>query len=127
MINIKVDAHGPLFTGQLQRQIPHALFEAQQEVATVGADHLRGDLGRPPFIKPTGWYRSHITPKLLGALWTIWDSGVVYGPWLAGTSTRNHTSRFKGYAHWRRAIAHTNRIARPITEKIIARNLRGMS
>lgn len=123
MINISAQAHGPLFTGALQRRIPLALAEAQQEVATQGADHLRGDLGRPPFMNPTGWYRSHITPKLLGSIWTIWDSGVVYGPWLAGTSRRNAASRFKGYAHWRRAIAHTNRIAKPITEKIIARHL----
>lgn len=123
MINISVQHHGPLFTGELRRRIPQAIHEAQQEIAQVGADHLRSDLGRPPFRNPTGWYRSHVTQKQLGELWVIWDTGVVYGPWLAGTGSRNASSRFKGYHHWRRAISYTNRIARPITEKIIARAL----
>ena len=122
-INISVQAHGPLFTGELQRRIPEAMHEAQQEIATIGADHLRDDLGRPPFKHPTGWYRSHVTQKMLGQNWAIWDSGVIYGPWLAGTSSRNASSRFKGYAHWRRAITFVNRIAKPTTEKIIARVL----
>ena len=126
MINISVHAatHGPLFTGHLRREVGHAVDEAEQEIATVGAEHLRDDLGMPPFKRPTGWYRSHITPKKLGAVWVIQDSGVVYGPWLAGTSSRNHTTRFRGYNHWRRAIAHVNRISRPLTDKIIARAIR---
>lgn len=123
MINISVSHHGPLFTDDLRRRIPDAIHEAQQEIAQAGADHLRGDLGAPPFKHPTGWYRSHVTQKMLGQLWVIWDSGVVYGPWLAGTSSRNHRSRFKGYRHWQRAIVFVNRVSKPITQKTIARAL----
>lgn len=32
----------------------------------------------------------------------IHDSGVVYGPWLEGTSSRNKTTRFKGYSSFRK-------------------------
>lgn len=50
----------------------------------------------------TGHYRRSIhgvTEHLHGR---IDDSGVVYGPWLEGTSSRNETTRFKGYASFRR-------------------------
>lgn len=125
MINIRAQATrtGPLFNGTTARHLALAVDEAEQEIATIGADHLRGDLGAPPFRNPTGWYRSHITPKKIGPLWMIQDSGVVYGPWLAGTSSRNRTSRFKGYQHWRRAVAFVHRIAKPTTDRIVARAL----
>ena len=33
----------------------------------------------------------------------VHDSGVVYGPWLAGTGSRNApVTRFAGYNHWRK-------------------------
>lgn len=125
MINIRTQAvmTGPLFDGTTQRHLHLAVDEAEQEIATLGADHLRGDLGAPPFKNPTGWYRSHITPKMLGPFWTVWDSGVIYGEWLAGTSRRNRISRFKGYQHWRRLTIYVNRIARPTTDRIINRAL----
>ena len=125
MINIRTEARmtGPLFNGTTARQLHMAIEQAEQEIATVGAEHLRGDLGAPPFKNPTGWYRSHITPKLMGPLWVIQDSGVPYGSWLAGASSRNRTSRFKGYHHWRRAMAYVHRIAQPITDKIVKRAL----
>ena len=121
MINVSVKAYGPLFDGRLAGAVAHAVDEAEQEIATLGATHLRGDLGVPPFKNPTGWYRSHITPQRIGAVWVVQDSGVIYGPWLAGTGSRNSTTRFKGYAHWRRLITYLHTIARPTTEKIIAR------
>jgi hypothetical protein len=126
MINVRVTATttGPLFNGSTQRHLHLAVDEAEQEIATIGADHLRGDLGRPPFKNPTGWYKSHITPKKIGALWVVQDSGVVYGPWLAGTSSRNHRSRFKGYHHWRRLTAFLHRISKPTTDKVISRAVR---
>jgi hypothetical protein len=123
MINISVRAAGPVFDGRLSRTLAEAVDEAEQEIATIGADHLRGDLGVPPFKNPTGWYRSHITPKRIGAMWAIQDSGVIYGPWLAGTGSRNATTRFKGYAHWRRLVTFVQKISRPTTQKVIDRAL----
>lgn len=125
MINIGVRAvrTGPLFNGQMARHLDLAVDAAEEEIATLGAEHLRGDLGRPPFINPTGWYKSHITPKKMGPFWMIWDSGVIYGEWLAGTSRRNRISRFKGYQHWRRAIQYVHRIAQPTTDRVVGRFL----
>lgn len=123
-INISVKSTGPLFDGRLSKSIHLALDAAEEEIATQGATHLQGDLGAPPFKHPTGWYRLHITPKRLGSFWVVQDSGVVYGPWLAGTGSRNATSRFKGYAHWRRAITYVHKITKPVTDKFIARALK---
>lgn len=124
MINVRVQAYGPLFDGRAEKAMEHAVDEAEQEIATLGAEHLRGDLGVPPFKNPTGWYRSHITPKRLGATWVVQDSGVIYGPWLAGTGSRNYPrTRFRGYNHWRRLTTYLYRIAKPTTQKIIDRAL----
>lgn len=126
MINIRAEAvkTGPLFNGQMSRQLHMAVEEAEQEIATLGATHLRSDLGAPPFKNPTGWYKSHITPKMLGPFWVVQDSSVPYGPWLAGTSSRNSRSRFKGYHHWRRLTSFLHRIAGPTTDRIIGRALK---
>jgi len=54
----------------------------------------------------TGNYRRRVQGNVTSAgAWTvgkIHDSGVVYGPWLEGTSARNQTTRFKGYAQFRK-------------------------
>lgn len=125
MINIGVQATrtGPLFNGATSRHIALAVDQAEQEIATIGANHLAGDLGVPPFKNPTGWYRDAIAPMRVGPLWIITDNGVEYGEWLAGTSSRNRTTRFKGYNHWRRAITFVHRIAQPTTDKIVKRAL----
>jgi len=54
----------------------------------------------------TGNYRRNVHGKVRSigpnTVGKIHDSGVVYGPWLEGTSSRNQTTRFKGYASFRR-------------------------
>lgn len=119
-----ITTSGPLFTGELATAVDFAVDAAEEEIATQTANHLRDDLGMPPFKAPTGWYRSHITPRRQGSTWQVWDTGVIYGPWLAGTGSKNATTRFKGYAHWRRAIDFGRRISKPIMEKFLARALR---
>jgi hypothetical protein len=121
-INVRVQAYGPMFDGRAERAMAEAVDEAEQEIARQGADHLKHDLGAPPFQAPTGWYASHITEKKMGSLWAVWDTGVIYGPWLAGTGSKNWpVTRFRGYNHWRRLVTYLNRIAKPVTEKIINR------
>jgi hypothetical protein len=50
----------------------------------------------------TGHYRRNVVGKQRGLVGIITDSGVVYGPWLEGTGSRNKTTRFKGYKSFRR-------------------------
>lgn len=127
-IAITVSANGPLFTGALGRAIhAAAVDEILQEIAEVGANHLKDDLGVPPFKNPTGFYRSNIVQQRRGDYWTITDSGVVYGPWLAGVGSRNATSRFKGYKHWRRLQQFLRKEAPVVASKQIRRIIRRYS
>jgi hypothetical protein len=50
----------------------------------------------------TGNYRRNISTTITGLNAVITDGGVIYGPWLEGVSSRNTTTRFKGYASFRR-------------------------
>ena len=64
----------------------------------------RGEAGKGK--ASTGNYRRNVHRKFrsIGAatVGKIHDSGVVYGPWLEGTSSRNQTTRFKGYSSFRK-------------------------
>ena len=49
------------------------------------------------------------------------DTGVVYGPWLEGVSSRNARSRFKGYRMFRNAYQRLERIKDAVVRKHIGR------
>ncbi len=51
------------------------------------------------------------------------DGNMIYGPWLAGTGSRNKRSRFKGYAHWRRARQLLERRVPEVARKLMPRVL----
>lgn len=51
----------------------------------------------------TGNYWRHIHQTVQGPMAQIDDSAVIYGPWLEGVSSRNTSTRFKGYSTFRRA------------------------
>jgi hypothetical protein len=54
----------------------------------------------------TGNYRRNVSGRVetpFGEVkGVLTDGGVIYGPWLEGTSSRNMTTRFKGYASFRK-------------------------
>jgi hypothetical protein len=62
-------------------------------------------------------FTDRVTPDLS----TISDHGVIYGPWLEGTSSRNQSTRFKGYQTFRRTWQALGRRVRPIATPILAR------
>lgn len=78
------------------------------------------------FKNPTGRYRSRLHIVRRGAI-EVNDSNSVYGPWLEGTGSRNASSRFKGYHHWRRAAADVQRAAPRLANAIVAREIRRLS
>lgn len=111
---------GPLFDGRaaaaargMTQDIEQAVAqEAEAEVQRLLASSLQ---------HPTGRYQSSIRVERQGGQVEVNDGGVVYGPWLAGTSSRNQTTRFKGYQTWRRATAalsgRVDEIARPVVDR----------
>lgn len=56
---------------------------------------------------PTPYYETQVTLDAGGNDAIVHDRGVIYGPWLEGTGSRNKTTRFKGYASFRKATQST--------------------
>lgn len=122
LIEIEVDVSGPLWDGRVERAVEAALDEAVDEVAKHGVVVVVGELGKV-LKRPTGNYQGEIrVDRTVGT--RITDGGIVYGPWLAGTSDRNRSTRFKGYSHWRRAVQRLRADAPGIAQQVVDEHLR---
>lgn len=122
----KVTATGPVCDG---RAITHVSHMTEEIVRDVGQDavHQVGAALDTVLKNPTGYYESQITIDLAQTTAVVHDAGVVYGPWLAGVSSRNDRSRFKGYAHWQRARQRTQRNVPAVARPVVAKHVRKMN
>lgn len=119
---MSVTYSGPLFDGRLERAVDAGAEEAEQRVAEVGVNVVRTELAQV-LRHPTGHYQGVIQTERAVGDWAVTDGGIVYGPWLAGVSQRNQTTRFKGYSHWRRAAQRLQAQAAGIAGPIIAERI----
>lgn len=109
MISVDVQYHGPIMQGHTAPIMTRLTTGAATRVAQAGYNLIRAELGRV-LRHPTGYYESQIAvdnamtnhPK-------VTDSNVIYGPWLEGVGSRNRTTRFKGYATFRRMAQQLDR------------------
>tara|TARA_Y100000034_G_scaffold12603_1_gene13259 strand:- start:7 stop:423 length:417 start_codon:yes stop_codon:yes gene_type:complete len=113
-LQIETKKTGPLFRPGVRNRLHRAKQSAMQELVGLGEERLAKMLRSRPsgvYLTPaqaapgqasTGHYRRNIHGQVQGEEAVIHDSGVVYGPWLEGTSRRNMTTRFKGYATFRK-------------------------
>lgn len=117
---------GPLFDGRAQAAVREYTEELEAELADEGKDLVVKYLGQ--FLQhPTGYYVSRVRVEQRGSSHMVTDSGVVYGPWLAGVGSRNQTTRFKGYRHWRLASQELDEGAEHTAARIMPRYLRRMT
>ena len=112
-VEISVKTTGPLFT-RAARELPRkAIEDILREAVEDGEERLAERLRPRPagvFLSVAqagravskGNYRRHLQTRTKGLRATLSDGGVVYGPWLEGTSNRNNTTRFKGYRQFRK-------------------------
>lgn len=122
MPEVTVRVTGPLLTGQAPAVVRRMLEEATWEVGAQGlADvHLILDQN----IKhPTPYYETQVTVERAGRDVVVHDRGVVYGPWLEGVSSRNQSTRFKGYAAFRTAAQGLQRKVPGLVEPVVRRHL----
>lgn len=113
-VDVQVTLSGP-FWKSAPGDVGRMLSGAVQELVEKGEEHL-GEMLRP---RPagvylsvaeagrgkasTGHYRRNVHGEMRGSLLgRLHDSNVIYGSWLEGTSSRNQTTRFKGYSSFRR-------------------------
>lgn len=118
--SVTVKTSGPLFDGRADQVVDDMLDQVEQAIAQRLVDVIQNDLAHV-LKHPTGYYRSHVHADRAGGDWQVDDDRVVYGPWLEGTSSRNRTTRFRGYATFRRAAQQLERRAGEIAEPIVDR------
>lgn len=107
LIDIDVHTRGPLFDGRAHQIIDDWRHDTVDKLATKGLDQIHFWMAvyfRNP--GPDAFYESHVIHERAGEDQVIHDSGVIYGPWLDGSGSRNATTRFKGYPHWRRTVQY---------------------
>ncbi len=108
---------GPVFDARGPAIITRFLEEAKATVADAGVNLIHQRLG-DVLVNPTGLYESAIHTGRVAADVVISDLPVVYGPWLEGVSTRNETSRFKGYHTFRKITRDLQDIAPYIAQVV---------
>lgn len=109
---------GPLFDGRLSHEVHVAIDMAVSEVADEGVNMLRAS--SVVFRNPTGnWAANVETNRAIDG--HVIEDNVVYNAWLEGVSSRNLTSRFKGYRIWRLTAQGLQRKAPRIAERVIGR------
>lgn len=100
-INVDITTRGAMFTAAARPIVDRNVDMAAGTLADEAAERIRNRL-RSVLKNPTGRYESSIRTRRDGAVAEVTDSGIIYGPWLEGVSSRNTRSRFKGYATFRR-------------------------
>lgn len=115
---------GSLFDGTLSKKIEGARRDTEKEVAVEGAAMVRARLNTV-LRKQTPIYRFKVRANPDAPGWAIHDQGMIYGPWLEGTGSRNRTTRFKGYRTFRIITAQLNKKSQAIGERVVARWLGG--
>lgn len=111
---------GPLFDGRAPVELERACDEIRDDVAAQGWANVRTNLDQS-LRNPTPYYETQIANDLRGDARVIHDRGIIYGPWLEGTGSRNRTTRFKGYASFRRAAQQLEGQVTAIAERTIER------
>ena len=121
---VEIHANGPAFDqrGETERRV--MLQRAVDAVAREGKNYVVGHL--VTFIrKPTPFYWTQIAVQQVRPHYSkVWDQlTTVYGPWLEGVSSHNASTRFKGYAAFRkqtqRLAGDVQRIAEPAVDEYV--------
>lgn len=126
MITVSVHKSGPLFDGRAVQQLDRACEDIEQRVAKFGASIIRTELHKVLRVE-TPYYRLQNEARRHPPGWEIWDRDVIYGPWLEGVGSRNKTTRFKGYATYRRKFQEIDRRAGVMANYIMREYIPGMN
>lgn len=104
MPDIEISATGPLFRAAERAGITREFVrEAVDDITAQAYADVMGNLNAS-IRHPTPYYETQVTNERVSEdSRRVHDRGVIYGPWLEGTGSRNRTTRFRGYASFRRA------------------------
>lgn len=101
--DVRIVVSGPIYaTPGIRGEIAAMVEELQYRIAAAALERVHYFLDRS-IQHPTPYYETQIMMQRVDPDWIVHDRGIIYGPWLEGTSSRNHSTRFKGYQSFRRA------------------------
>lgn len=117
---------GPLFTGAAEKALKELVLEVPMLIGTKALSEVQMLLDQS-IVHATPYYETqvHVERRVLDV--SVNDRGVVYGPWLEGTGSRNESSRFKGYASFRRATQATQMRAAEFAQIAVTRAMGRMN
>jgi glucan biosynthesis protein len=126
--NVSIHKSGPVFDGRAARAGRDYAEALEEDLADQVVTELHKEFDIH-FKHPTGYYKSQVKVRNGSGEKEIHDGGVVYGPWLEGVGSRNFpTTRFRGYASFRRVFQRVDRRAKRYAERLLqARYLRRMN
>jgi hypothetical protein len=113
---IGVDLSGPLFDGSIDRTVKDWLDAAKRDVADMGVKELDA-IVMDSTGRGTGHYQSMLMTRTISYNDVLITDPVVYGPWLEGVSSRNNSTRFKGYGLWRRTRLRLRRTFKDVAQR----------
>jgi hypothetical protein len=123
-----VKVSGPIFDGVADHVVEKVLHETNKDLGEIGRDWIRieaegfdrsgrGGTGRASagvlLTERPGGYR------IFGEM----NSGQVWWPWLEGSTSRNRTTRFKGYHTFSKTAKRLDQIAADTLEKHLRAHL----
>jgi hypothetical protein len=121
-VSTSINVSGPVFDGRAEAECARICDEAERDVAAQGYSDVMATLNAR-IQHPTPYYETQVTvTKEVGGR-LIHDRGIVYGPWLEGTSPRNRSTRFKGYRAFTLARLALPSKARALVQNAVNRGL----
>lgn len=127
-MKVLVRHKGPLPQGEARPIIRKHMRAMKDDLGKVLVARVQSRLDTV-LVHPTGHYRSQIDYLINqgnGAV-IVHDRGVVYGPWLEGTGSRNRTTRFKGYATFRTITQQTQNEVEALTLNEVSMTVKDLS
>lgn len=121
-MSIRVTTKGAVANGQAAQRLPGIIAEMNDDMGQLVHNAVKLRLGQV-LQNPTGYYESRVVTDVSQGEVSISDSGVIYGPWLEGTSSRNGRSRFKGYATFRKVSQDIENKAADQAERSLGQKL----
>lgn len=126
-IKIRHGLTGPIFEGKATPEIRRFLRDCERALADAGVEYVL-NVTKARFKTRTPFYETQVKVRPLQTnRLQVSDGGIVYGPWLEGTGSRNAISRFKGYRMFRIAKQRLNTDRQQILRDPIRRLMEGLN
>jgi len=141
----QVKLSGPLFTAEGPTRLGRVVNLSIRELVEMGEERLanklraqgssnlqddtsgvfktKAEAGKQASV---GTYLRSISTRYANFNAVISD-GTLYGPWLEGISSRNQTTRFKGYSQFRFTQQYIDKNAKPVVQKNLNEFVRRMN